>query len=303
MNIEDLRSVCASVLSDISLKSLTTFKIGGLAKFVVYPQNFTEYKALLHMCKEKCVEYYILGAGSNILADDGGFDGVIICTKKLNNISKNSPCRVRASCGVMLANLVRFCADNGLTGLEWAINIPGTVGGAVVMNAGAFGGEMAKIVESVTILNNGVPQVLENSKLFFNYRHSVFTNKKNYAIMEVVFKLKKEAKDQIALNTRQIICKRTLTQNVGYPSAGSVFRRENDLIPAKLIEECGLKGERVGDAMVSPVHSGYIVNLGKATCGQVLALIEKVKSRVHEKFNATMQCEIIHLKGKNCAKF
>lgn len=303
MTVEELRAVCSSVLEDISFKSLTTFKIGGLAKYVAYPQNFVEFQNLMRFCDEHKLQYFILGAGSNILADDCGFDGVIICTKKLNSISKISPCRVRASCGVSMANLVRFCTEQSLTGLEWAVNIPGTVGGAVVMNAGAFGGEISNVVESVTVIQNGEIVELEKSKLFFDYRHSVFTNKKNCAIIEVVFKLKRATNEQITLNIRKIILERAQTQNVGFPSAGSVFRREKDTIPAKLIEDCGLKGERVGDAMVSPVHSGYIVNTGKATCGQVLALIEKVRKNVFEKYNKILKCEIIHLKGNDSEQF
>lgn len=303
MNIEELRAICPSVLASISLKSLTTFKIGGLASVVAYPQSFVEFQNLIKFCVDKEIMYYILGAGSNILADDSGFDGVIICTKKLNNIAKISPCRVRASCGVSLAALVRFCTEQGLSGLEWAVNIPGTVGGAVVMNSGAFGGEMSDVVESVSVIEGEKIVLLEKSKLFFDYRHSVFTNRKNCAIIEVVFKLKRAPSEEITLNVRKIILERAQTQNVGFPSAGSVFRRVNDIVPAKLIEDCGLKGERVGDAMVSPVHSGYIVNTGRATCYQVLALIEKVRQSVLVKYKKDLQCEIIYLKGDDSGKF
>ena len=300
--LTDLKKICTHTFENFSLRSLTTFKIGGIAKYVVYPEQAAQLREVFDYCIEKDLDCFVLGAGSNVLADDNGFDGVIICTKKLNQISKISPCRIRAGAGVLLSSIVRFCAAEGLTGLEWAANIPGTIGGAVVMNAGAFHAQISTVDESVTVYTNGKTEILPKSKLFFDYRHSVFTNSKNCVIMEVVLKLKKGSPEQINANIRQNVLARASTQNVGYASAGSVFKRQGKVIPARLIEECGLKGERIGDAMVSPVHSGYIVNLGKATGSQVTALIEKIKERVFNKFHEQLECEIIFLKGENKCK-
>ena len=301
--IEQLRAICKSVLENISLRSLTTFKIGGTARFVAYPQDFTELTNLLDYLKRENMPYFILGAGSNVLACDEDYEGIIICTRKLNEIKKISPCRIKVGAGAMMSNIVRFCSELGLTGLEWAVNIPGTIGGAVVMNAGAFGGQISNVVESVTVFSESGTEVLGRAKLFFDYRHSVFTNSKNCVIMEVVLKLKKGSIDTINATITKNILARASTQNVGYASAGSVFRHSTGVVPAKLIEDCGLKGERVGDAMVSPVHSGYIVNLGHATAGQVLALIDKVREKVYTTYKKNLECEIVYLKGESNAEY
>ena len=297
--IEQLRAICKSVLENISLRSLTTFKIGGTARFVAYPQDFTELTNLLDYLKRENMPYFILGAGSNVLACDEDYEGIIICTRKLNEIKKISPCRIKVGTGAMMSNIVRFCSELGLTGLEWAVNIPGTIGGAVVMNAGAFGGQISNVIESVTFIQNGEIKTLPKSQLFFEYRHSLFTNEKNCVIINAILKLKKDSAEDVALRVRDYTIRRASNQNVGYASAGSVFKRTNSVPPAKLIEDCGLKGLRIGDAIVSPVHSGFIVNLGKATANQVVALIHKIKESVYEKFKIELECEIIFLRSKD----
>ena len=297
MKFEDLKAICPNVLTDISLRSLTTFKIGGIAKFVCYPQNEDELKNIVSYCKKNKTSYFIIGAGSNILADDNGYAGVIICTKKLKGITLLDNGKILAKSGTTLAELVQFTKNQGLSGLEWAVSIPATVGGAVVMNCGAFGGQMADIVESVKILIDDEIVVLDKTKLFFNYRHSVFTNSKFCVIIEVLFQFTPKNIAEVTQNIREIILKRAKAQNVGFASAGSVFKKTTNLAPAYMIEKCGLKSMRVGDAMVSSVHSGYIVNVGKASCQQVLAVIDKIKIAVKEKFGEDLQLELILLKG------
>lgn len=299
MIFEELKKICPYSMQNISLKSLTTFKIGGIAKFVCYPQNLDEMKNLLNFCKVNKLEFSIIGSGSNILADDMGFDGVIICTKKLKNIENLGNGKVKVQSGTLLSELIQFAKNNGLMGLEWAVGIPATIGGAVVMNAGAYGGQISDICESVTILMDNELITLNKSKLFFDYRHSVFTNCKICVIISIVLRFKVSTIDEVTYKIRDNMLKRANTQNVGFASAGSVFKKTSEFAPAYMIEKCGLKGMRVGDAMVSTIHSGYIVNTGKATSGQVLALINKIKKAVKDKFNEELQMEIILLKGEN----
>ena len=298
MVYDEIKAICPHSLQDIFLKSLTTFKIGGKAKYVCYPQSIEELKNLIQYCNQNKIQFYVIGAGSNILADDSGFNGVIICTKRLKQIENLGGGKVKAQAGVTLAELLQFTKNNGLSGLEWATSIPATVGGAVVMNAGAFGGQISDICESVTILMDNEIVVLQKSKLFFNYRHSVFTNCKICVIIDVLFSFNISNVEKVTFNIRENMLKRAKTQSVGFASAGSVFKKTDDLAPAFMIEQCGLKGLRVGDAMVSPIHSGYIVNVAKATSEQVLALIDKVKIAVKDKFNKDLQLEIILLKGE-----
>ncbi len=298
MELEDLKAICPNVLTNLSLRSLTTFKIGGTARFVCYPQSEEELRNLVKFCEKTKTPRFILGAGSNILADDNGYSGVIICTKKLKGIALLDNGKILAKSGTTLADLVQFTKNQGLSGLEWAISIPATVGGAVVMNCGAFGGQMADIVESVKILIDDEVVVLDKSKLFFNYRHSVFTNSKFCAIIEVLFKFEQKSVEEVTKNIRETMLKRAKAQSVGFASAGSVFKKTGELAPAFMIEKCGFKGMRVGDAMVSSVHSGYIVNVGKASCKQVLALIDKIKIAVKDKYREDLQLELILLKGE-----
>ncbi len=299
VSLNEIKKICPSSFANFPLKSLTTFKIGGNADFVVFPQNLDELKSILEYIRANNVNFFVLGGGSNVLADDLGYRGIIICTKKLNQIQKLSRCKIKVQSGVMLSSVVRYCTQNSLHGLEWATGIPATIGGAVFMNAGAYGGEIADVVESVTFIQDNEIVSLDKSKLFFDYRKSLFTNTKNCVIIEIVLKLKKGNIEQITKTVREFTLKRATAQNVGYASAGSVFKRTKSNPPAYLIEQCGLKGARIGDAVVSPVHAGFIVNIGKATANQVRALIQKIQSRVFSKFNVNLECEIIDLRSND----
>ncbi len=299
ITLNEIKKFCPTAFANFPLKSLTTFKIGGNADFVAYPQSITELQDLLKFINKNKIEFFVLGNGSNVLASDKGYNGIIISTKKLTGIEKLSPCRISVLSGTAMSTVVRYACEHGLSGIEWSTGIPGTIGGAVIMNAGAYGGQISNVIESVTFIQNGEIKTLPKSQLFFEYRHSLFTNEKNCVIINAILKLKKDSAEDVALRVRDYTIRRASNQNVGYASAGSVFKRTNSVPPAKLIEDCGLKGLRIGDAIVSPVHSGFIVNLGKATANQVVALIHKIKESVYEKFKIKLECEIIFLRSKD----
>ena len=290
----DFENVC-SYVENVSLKQLTTIKIGGIASFVCYPKTVSELIKTKELCAKHKILPIILGNGSNVLILDN-FSGVVLSTKKLNSISFFSTSKVRVGAGVSLSVLCAECEKKGYYCLSPLSGIPGTVGGAVVMNAGAFCTEIAQFVDSVVVLNNGKVITLPKSQLFFDYRKSAFTNNQNCVILEVVFQLSKSTP---SLNIIHYAHLRHKTQNVGYPSMGSVFKRQGELIPAKLIESCGLKGTKIGGAMVSCVHSGFIVNTGGATSSDVMKLIELIRKRVKQKFGVWLELEIVILGGKN----
>ncbi len=287
-----LIQICPSTLERVSFRSLTTIKIGGPARYVCYPSSVEQFVSLVEFCKRENIASFVLGGGSNILVSDSGFDGVVICTKRMNNISLLSPCRVSLDAGVMMGSMAHFCKLEGLSGAECLCGIPGTIGGAVVMNAGAFGGDIAKILESVTFWENGKIVIQKKSQLFFDYRKSIFTNRQNCAILNVVLRLKKNSSQHVQENMLRYIKLRQDTQNVGMPSAGCVFKRVNRQSAAVLIQNCGLKGMRIGDAMVSNVHAGFIVNMGKATSQQVLSLIDKIEQTVYQQYGVKLEREL-----------
>ena len=292
--IQKLKQVC-EFDKNVALKEKTTFRIGGKVPFFIKPMNSQEFIDAVRLCQDFRIKYVIMGAGSNVLAPDANIDFVVISTLGLNKCYINRLGFLYAEAGVRLADLVRFATNNELGGLEYLIGIPGTVGGAVVMNAGAFGSEIGNFVEYIDILENGRMVRLKKENLFWGYRHSTFTNSKKYAIIGVGFWLKKGRLDVITKRMQYAILLRAKTQKVGYPSAGSVFKKSGDLAPAYLIEQCGLKGYTVGGAQVSTVHSGYIVNLGYSTCQDVLKVIHYVRNKVKENFGVTLELEIIVL--------
>ena len=285
----DFSKVCAHVESGVSFSSLTTIKVGGRVDWVCYPENSKELINTVKLCAKHKIKSIILGNGSNVLAKDTPFNGVVISTKRLNHISLLNGGKIKVGAGAMLSKVCAFCEKNNLTGIEKLCGIPGTIGGAVVMNAGAFGCEIGNMVESVCVLDMEMLTTITKSQLFFDYRASTFTNKQNCVILNVVLQL---TKSTFIPNSLYYVLLKKQTQNVGYPSAGSVFKRNGDIIPAKLIEDCGLKGLGIGGAMVSNVHAGYIVNTGGATYHDILRLIKLVKKRVRERFGVELELEI-----------
>lgn len=276
------------------LSQETSFKCGGKASFYCEVEDIIEFCNLLKFHKG---DLYILGNGSKTLCSDKGFDGLVISTKKLNNMvvcqeSDKSPVLLECECGVKFDDLHKFCIKNELGGLEFLVGIPASVGGAVVMNAGAFGDETGNFVEKVEIFENNALKILDKSEINFSYRNSSLKNK---FITKVWFRVAKSEKNDIINKQNHFLKKRSQSQPQGVANAGSIFKRKGDVIPSKIIDELGLKGLRVGGAEISTVHAGFIVNLGNATAEDVIQLINKVKERVLNERGIELENEIIIL--------
>lgn len=274
----------------------TSFRIGGLAKLLVYPKSEEVLIALIEQLKKLGEKYIVLGRMTNLVFSDSYYNGVIICTSKLKELYCTDM-TVTASCGVTLSELCRFCREADLTGHEFAYGIPGTVGGAVFMNAGAYGGVMADILTSVTYYDasNGRINTVSARECAFSYRSSVFRANTNQIILRAEFDLKRGEGSEIQTRMDEILQKRIASQPLDYPNAGSIFKRNERCIVSKLLDELGLKGLRVGDAMISEKHAGFIVNVGKATAADVRALIQKIKNIVYERQGIELEEEILYI--------
>lgn len=270
----------------------TTFKIGGPADIFVKINTLEELKYTIKMCKSKDIPITIVGNGSNVLVKDNGIRGVTI-KLNFNEIEIIDDITLKVGAGVLLSKVANVAYDKGLSGLEFACGIPGTIGGAIRMNAGAHRCEMKDIVYLATYLdeNCNIKQ-LNNKENEFGYRTSIYFKNKNYILISSEIKLKKGDKTDINKKMEEYKNIRRENQPLDLPSAGSVFKRGENYIAAKLIDECGLKGLNVADAMVSQKHAGFIVNTGNATAEDVLKLIEIVKQKVYKKFNIELELEI-----------
>ncbi len=268
----------------------TTFKIGGTAKAVATPHTkkaLAELIACLGACGEK---YMVLGNGSNVLFV-GDYDGTLILTKKLCDVSCEGE-TITAFCGASVTSVSIRARDEGLTGMEFAYGIPGSIGGGVFMNAGAYGGQLSDIVvQSEAISCDGKFVVFSAKDHAFGYRDSAFI-RNGYTVVSTTLGLKYGEKTQISALMEDYMQRRKDKQPLDKPSAGSVFKRGDGFITAQIIDECGLKGLRVGDAEVSTKHAGFIVNLGNATGDDVLKLVEKVKNEVLRGTGKEIECEI-----------
>lgn len=281
------------------LSNHTSFKIGGACRLLIIPcteGEATKIMSFIQKVQDKNktkLKSLIIGNGSNILVSDDGYDGaVILFGNNFSDIKLKSETTIMASAGASLMKLCNFAMDHSLSGLEWAYGIPATVGGAVYMNAGAYGGEMVDVVQSVWSIDENTNIVaVSRSELGFSYRHSVFTDTK-ICILSATFELQKGNKEQIKQLMNQTMNKRLSKQPLEYPSAGSTFKRPPNAFAAKLIEDCGLKGVSVGGAQVSEKHSGFVINKDNASCKDVKELINLVKKTVAEKTNIMLECEV-----------
>ena len=276
---------------DISLSTLTTYKTGGIAKLVVYPNNINNLKQLLKLIHKHNIKYFILGKGSNTLFSDKEFNGVIIKLDKLNNF-KIKETEIYVESGMILSKLVQASVKNELTGLEFAIGIPGTIGGAIYMNAGAYGSKMSNIVKSVIVLNEKL-QIVEIplEKLKFDYRYSIFQANKNLICVAANIKLEHGNHDEIASKIKENLLKRKNSQPLEYPSAGSVFRNPEGNYAGKIIEELGLKGKNIGGAEISTKHANFIINKNNASSSDILNLIKLVRKEVKDKYKIDLKLE------------
>lgn len=276
---------------DISLSTLTTYKTGGIAKLVVYPNNINNLKQMLKLIHKYNIKYFILGKGSNTLFSDKEFNGVIIKLDKLNNF-KIKQTEIYVESGMILSELVQASVKNELTGLEFAIGIPGTIGGAIYMNAGAYGNNMSNIVKSVIVLNEKFQiKELPLEKLKFDYRYSIFQANKNLICVAANIKLEHGNHDEIASKIKENLLKRKNSQPLEYPSAGSVFRNPEGNYAGKIIEELGLKGKNIGGAEISTKHANFIINKNNASSSDILKLIKLVQKEVKDKYKIDLKLE------------
>lgn len=277
---------------NVLMSNHTSFKIGGLCRFVAYPETFEKAGKLVRFCKVFNFKFFFLGNGSNLLFTDSAYDGVAISSAMLNKIELLPNNEIYCESGVLLLKLCKFALFHSLSGLEFAYGIPGSLGGAVLMNAGAYGGEIKDVVFSALCLDcEGNLRVFKNDELQFSYRTSVFSNS-NYFILAAKVKCVEGNQLEIKNKMNELMNKRILKQPLNFPSAGSVFKRPKGGFAAQLIESCGLKKATVGDAQVSEKHCGFIINLGKASCANVLELIELVQAKVKAQKNVLLEPEI-----------
>lgn len=269
----------------------TTFRIGGKADIMLLPKSIDEILKCVDYCEKNNINYYVIGNGSNLLVSDKGFRGVIIkILKNFNNVELNGTL-IKAQAGATLSSISKFALENSLQGFEFASSIPGSIGGGICMNAGAYGGELKDVVKNVTVMKDGKILQLDNDECEFEYRNSRILKEK-LIVLEVSIELQSGNKDLIIEKMKDIRNNRNEKQPVEYASAGSTFKRPLNNFAGKLIMEAGLKGRNVGGAYVSEKHCGFIINKGDATCQDVLQLIDIVYSEVYNKFNIKLEKEI-----------
>lgn len=270
----------------------TTFRIGGPADFYLCPHSTKEVQQTVQICKEENLPYFILGNGSNLLVSDKGYRGAIIqLWKNFSDISVKDCC-ITAKAGALLSKVAAEALEEGFTGMEFASGIPGTIGGAVFMNAGAYGGEMKDIIKEVKVLDDqGEIRVLSNEEMKLGYRTSI-VKEKGYTVLSAVLQLKKGEVSVIRETMEDLKNRRTSKQPLDMPSAGSTFKRPEGYFAGKLIMDSGLRGFSVGGAQVSEKHCGFVVNKGGATAEDVTALIREVQRRVKEKFGVELETEV-----------
>ncbi|MBC8531370.1 UDP-N-acetylmuramate dehydrogenase [Gehongia tenuis] len=280
------------LLVDAPMKEHTSFCIGGPADILMLAGSVKEIRAALQLCKTQHVAVMVMGKGSNLLVRDKGIRGLVIKLAENFgdiNIEKNW---LSAQAGASLAKLARQAMEAGLTGLEFASGIPGALGGALTMNAGAYGGEMKDVVRKATVLDEtGAVRTVAAQELELGYRTSVF-QRKPWVVLTAEMELRAGEREAIAQVMNDLNERRRLKQPLTQPSAGSTFKRPTGYYAGTLIDSCGLKGARVGDAMVSDKHAGFIVNVGNASCEDVLGLIAKVRQTVKERMDVELEPEV-----------
>lgn len=279
------------IITDVSLKEYTTYKVGGKAKCIIYPKNIDSLIILIRKLKASNITFMVLGNGSNVLFSDKVYDGVIIKLDELNKIEFIGN-RVVAGAGVPLMKVASQSIRRGLTGLEFATGIPGSIGGAVYMNAGAYKSDMGYVVSKVKVLTPKMTVItMVNRELDFHYRTSFFKKNKDYICLEATIKLQKGNKEAIEQVVSDRKKRRLETQPLEFPSAGSVFRNPPELFAGKLIEDLGYKGLIKGGAKISEKHANFIVNFNQAKASDIKELIDFIKQAVKEKYNIDLLVE------------
>lgn len=284
------------IYENFELSKFSSFRIGGNARFAAFPKNSDELISLIGTATKSGIRHIVIGNASNVLFDSGYIDALIIFTRDMKSC-KIEETKIIAECGCSLSALSVAARNASLSGLEFAYGIPGTLGGAVYMNAGAYGGEISDILLESTVYNvkDGKISTLSQKDHMFSYRKSIFSNKELILISSTL-SMKKGEKEVISRTMSENMKKRTEKQPLEFPSAGSAFKRPQGMFAAELIEKSGLKGFSVNDAQISDKHAGFIINRGNATSDDMLLLINKTINTVKEKFGVVLEPEIIYIK-------
>jgi len=276
---------------DEPMENHTSFKVGGPADILVTPNDVLEVQALIKICRKNNVDYYLIGNGSNLLVRDGGIRGVVIKLCKLNEVKVEGN-KITAQSGASLYDVTMTALREGLKGIEFASGIPGSIGGAAAMNAGAYDGEMSMVLESILAIdNNGELLTLAKSEMELSYRSSAILIH-GYTVISVTLNLQEGDKEVIKARMDVLAKRRSDKQPLEYPSAGSTFKRPEGHYASVLIQDCDLKGTCVGDAQVSEKHSGFIINRKNASAKDILDLIKLVQSEVEKKFGVQLNTEV-----------
>ena len=280
-----------NVIIDAEMKKYVHFRVGGPADILLLPENKEQVIKSIQICKENNIPYFVLGNGSNLLVRDGGVKGVVIKLSEVKNISVYDEV-IEAECGAMLKDVSNAALENSLTGFEFACGIPGTVGGAVFMNAGAYDGEISHDIESAEVIDNdGEIRTLSKEELDLGYRSSIIM-KKNYIVLSARFSLIHGEVRKIKEIVEDLTYERESKQPLEYPSAGSTFKRPTGYYAGKLIQDAGLKGYSIGGAAVSEKHSGFVINKNNATAKDILDLIAHIQKEVKDKFGVDLHPEV-----------
>ena len=280
------------VLTDEPMKQHTTFKIGGPADYFLLPETGEEVGEIIKICRKTDTPYFILGNGSNLLVGDGGYRGAVIQVYRNMSAVTVEGTTITAQAGALLSAVAAAAKNASLTGFEFAGGIPGTVGGAAVMNAGAYGGEMKDVLVEVTVMDaEGKIFAIPAEKLELGYRTSVI-KKAGYIVLEAKIRLKKGDQEAIRERMKELTIQRTTKQPLEYPSAGSTFKRPEGYFAGKLIMDSGLAGYQVGGAQVSEKHCGFVINAGDATARDVRKLMDNVRDIVYKKYGVTLEPEV-----------
>lgn len=287
-----LRAVGCRVSEHEPLSAHTSFKIGGAADWLVTVSDCEQAAAVLRLCNSEHIPVFFLGNGSNLLVSDNGVEGVVLRIEAGENALAVNGTQITAGAGVPLSRLCRFACENGLSGMEFAYGIPGTVGGGTYMNAGAYGGQLSNVICAVTALTSmGERCELSAEELHFHYRHSVFMEQP-LLVWSVTLQLQQGEPQTIHATMEQYMACRREKQPLEYPSGGSFFKRPAGYFAGALIEQSGLKGAAVGAAQISEKHAGFLINRGGATCADVMALCRYVQKTVQERFGVQLEREV-----------
>ena len=280
------------VFTDEPMKQHTTFKIGGPADYFLVPETGAEVGEIIKICKQTDTPYFILGNGSNLLVGDGGYRGAVIQVYRNMSAVTTEGTTITAQAGALLSAVAAAAKNASLTGFEFAGGIPGTVGGAAVMNAGAYGGEMKDVLVEVTVMDaEGNIFTIPAEKLELGYRTSII-KKAGYIVLEAKIRLKEGDQEAIKERMKELTIQRTTKQPLEYPSAGSTFKRPEGYFAGKLVMDSGLRGYQVGGAQVSEKHCGFVINAGGATAKDVRTLMDNVRDIVYEKYGVTLEPEV-----------